>query len=367
LNAAKTDGRALVDSGRYQEAIDVLEPLSKEASGDSQVFVLLGESYQGLNRNDDAVRAYESAIRLDYRDYHAHLKLANLLMRDGKTGRALTEYELAARFGQYEAVTRYDYGLALYQMGREAQALEEWMAAYQLEAGNPQYAAAVGIGLTKSRPDEAVSYFEKAEALGADDGAFYNNFGLALQSADDRRGAAKRFVRAVALEPGRESYRFNLAAAYMNMGAYAEAISQWDTLTAEFGPRWSYTVYRGRALVEQGRFAEAVESLEGIVAEYESGALADDDDRLDRTPPRLGEALEALAMGCRGEGETARALAFIRRAVELEPSNVSFLNNYGVILAESGNINGAKSQWKKVLSIDADNAAARKNLSATKP
>ncbi|MCK5620221.1 MAG: tetratricopeptide repeat protein, partial [Candidatus Krumholzibacteria bacterium] len=100
LNASKTKARELVDMERYQEAVSVLEPLSGEASGDPQVFVMLGESYRELERYDEAIRSYEAAIRLAYHDYHAHLKLANLLMDRGRTGRALTEYELAARLGE---------------------------------------------------------------------------------------------------------------------------------------------------------------------------------------------------------------------------------------------------------------------------
>jgi Tfp pilus assembly protein PilF len=107
--------------------------------------------------------------------------------------------------------------------------------------------------------------------------------------------------------------------------------------------------------------------VEPILAEYDSGDLAGAGDRLDRTPPEREEALEVLAMSYRGEGDLPRALELIRAAVEGEPANVSFLNNYGVLLAESGSINLAKSQWKKVLEIDADNAAARKNLSAMEP
>ncbi len=342
-------------------------PLSEEASGDNQVFVMLGESYQAVDRYAEAIAAYETAIRLVYDDFHAHLKLANLLMETGKKGRALTEYELAARFGDVDPVTRYDFGLALHQMGRHTRALEEWKAAYQLQSGNSKYAEAVGIGLTETRPEEAVPYFQKAEDLGADGAGFYNNFGLALQRAGDRRRAAVRFKDAVVRAPGEESYRYNLAAAYMNMDAYPEAIAEWDTLIAGFGSRWSYVVYRGRALLERARYPEAITSVESIVAEYESGALAKDGDRLDRTPPRHGEALEILAMSHRGTGDSSRALEYIRRAVDLEPSNVSYLNNYGVMLAESGSIDEAKSLWKKVLEIDADNAAARRNLSATEP
>jgi tetratricopeptide (TPR) repeat protein len=367
LNASKAEARSLVDAGQWEKAVAVLEPLCKEATGDEQLFVMLGESYNAVGRTADAVAAFESAIRLAYRDYYAHLKLANLLMETGRTGRALTEYELAAQFGEMDPVTRHNYGLALHEMGRPDRALEEWKAAYRIESDNPRYAEAVGIGLTRQNPAEAVTWFEKAGELGAGGASYHNNFGLALQRSGDRRRTASEFAEAVRVAPGDEEYRFNLAAAYMNMGAFREAITEWDTLIVQFGERWSYTVYRGRALLELGRYAEAIAAAEPILAEYDSGDLAAAGDRLDRTPPDRGEALEVLAMSYRGQGDLQRALGLIRDAVEAGPSNVSFLNNYGVILAESGSIDLAKSQWKRVLEIDADNAAARKNLSAMEP
>jgi tetratricopeptide (TPR) repeat protein len=367
LNAAKAEARTLVDAGRYAEALTVLEPLSEEASGDHQVFIWLGESYAALGRNNDAIRAFESAIRLAYQDYYGHLKLANLLMEIGKSGRALTEYELAARFGESDAVTRYDYGLALYEMGRKKRALEEWQAAYNLENGNPRYAEAVGIGMTEFNPEQAVKYFEAAAQLGAEGAGFHNNFGLALQRTGDYDRAGLQFGKAVDLEPAVEAYRFHLGAAYMNSGAYDDAIAVWDSLITRFGQKWSYTVYRGEALLASDRFEEAIHTVEPILAEYESGDLQKDEDRLDRTPPRHGDALEVLAMGHRGAGDGEGALAYIRRAVEVDPDNASYLNNYGVILAENGKIAEAKAQWKRVLEIDPDDVTARRNLSAFDP
>jgi tetratricopeptide (TPR) repeat protein len=367
LNTAKLQARTLVDSGSYEEALAILEPLSEEASGDNQIFVMLGESYQHTDRSADAIHAYETAIRLLYNDHLAHLKLANLLMETGKKGRALTEYELAAKYGESDPVTRYDFGLALYQMGRHARALEEWNAAYQLDSANPRYAEAVGLGLSVTRPGAALKYFQEAEELGADHAGFFYNYGLALQKTGERREAAARFKEAVERDPDNEEYQFNLAAAYTNMGAYSEATAEWDGLIARYGARWSYVVYRGRSLMGQARYAETIQSVEAIVAEYESGELEQDEERLDRTPPNLGEALEILAMSHRGAGNPTQGLEYIRRAVDLEPNNVSYLNNYGVMLAESGRIDEAKTLWKRVLEIDADNVAARKNLSATEP
>jgi tetratricopeptide (TPR) repeat protein len=252
-------------------------------------------------------------------------------------------------------------------MGRPLKALEEWQAAWELDGTNPDYAAAVGLGMTGTRPRDALQYFERAEQLGADDAAFYNNYGQALQKAGERREASARFELAVEKDPDNEDYRFNLAASYTNMGAYRAAVEAWDELIGRYGPRWSYVVYRGRSYLGLARYDEAIQSVEAIVAAYESGELKQDGGRLDRTPPTLGEALEILAMSYRGAGNPSRGLEYIRRAVDLEPENVSYLNNYGVMLAESGSIDEARSLWKKVLEIDADNVAARRNLSAMEP
>jgi Tfp pilus assembly protein PilF len=40
------------------------------------------------------------------------------------------------------------------------------------------------------------------------------------------------------------------------------------------------------------------------------------------------------------------------------------LNNYGVVLADSGMLPEAKAQWRRVLEIDPANATAKANLSA---
>ncbi len=332
FNAAKTEARTYVDSGLYDKAIAVLEQLSREVSGDPQVFVLMGISYRELGRNADAVSSYEKAIRLAYTDFVAHLKLANLLMDTGKTGRALTEFELAAKYGgDFDAVNRYNYGLALYQMGKKSRALEEWRAAHDLERGDSRYAEAVGIGLTEIDPASAVGFFEEAAALGADNAGFFNNYALALFRTGETLAAAEQSKKAVELEPDNEGYRFNLAAAYTRAGAFRDAIPQWDFLIARFGPRWSYTVYKGEALLELGEYDAAIGLLAPVVEARNSGELQKSPELLDRTPPNPGDALETLAMCYRSKKDLEQALKLIESALALDPDNPSFLNNYGVI------------------------------------
>jgi Flp pilus assembly protein TadD len=69
-------------------------------------------------------------------------------------------------------------------------------------------------------------------------------------------------------------------------------------------------------------------------------------------------------MSFRGLGQLDKATVYIGKAVELQPGNSVHLNNYGVILAESGRIEEAKAQWRKVLRLEPDNEVAKQNLSA---
>jgi len=367
LNAAKTEGASLLEAGQYEQAVEVLAPLSSEATADEQTLVLLGDAYAGAGRPADAVAAYEDAIRLAYSSYEPHLKLATLLMAEGRIGRALTEFEIAVDYGAEVPLSHYNYGLALRELGRDAEALKQFYIARNLDPADPHFHEAVAIGLTPSDPVAAVREFEAAEAAGASGPVFDNNFGLALLRFGNVSAAATRFAAAVAEVPAEESYRFNLAGTHMRQGYWEQVVGEWRDMLEQFGEHWSYRVYLGRALVEAEHFDDAYTALAPLADGVADGSTSPTDPVMDRVPPGLDEAQAILALAERGRGRLDEALVRIENAVELSPSSPSHLNNYGVILAESGRIDDARAAWQRVLELDPDNATAWENLSAFEP
>jgi Flp pilus assembly protein TadD len=355
LNDRKSQAVELLAAQRYQAALDVLGPLAADASADPQVFVMMGDAHAGLDHYDDAVAAYESAIRLSYYSHEAHLKLATLLMRHERVGRALTEFELAIEYGDSHPLTHYNYGLALREMGRDDEALAQWRLAREMDPQDSRYAEAVGIGLAGTDDAAAVAHFEEAARLGADSPSFHNNYALALERLGRFDRASAEFDRAVAAAPGEEVYRFNRAALSMRAGWFERAAGEWRELIARDGRQWRYGVYLARALLSLERYRDAIAALDGL----EPGAG-------DSAPPRH-EALEILSLAHRGAGDGRAALDLIAQAVALAPDNPGYRNTYGVILAENGMLTEAKSQWRKVLEIDGENAVARENLSRFGP
>jgi len=367
LNADKLRAAELLEAGEFDKAREMLNALSDEASGDAQVFVMLGDACAGTDAFNDAVTAYEQAIRLAYENHEAHLKLATLLVRHKKTGRALTEFDLAVQYGASDPLTRYNYGLALFEMGQREQAVEQWREARRKAPSDPRYAEAHGIGLAGHDDAGAAEAFFEARRLGADGANFHNNFGLVLQRLDRFAEAETEFAAAVSRGPGVEEYGFNLAALYLRSGQGARAEVAFDKLTGEFGDRWSYRVYRAKALQSIGRDADAIGILDSVATVVDLGKIARDAEFLDRVPPGADEAFEILALAYRGRGDLTTALRLIERAATIDPTNASHLNNYGVILAENGMLARAREQWRKVLEIDAENATARRNLSQHMP
>lgn len=346
-----------MSAGDYQGAIDVLAPLDSRKARDPQIDQMRGEAYWGLGDADGAVANFEESLRLDYTNWEAHMKLAQVLIEQGKTGRANTEFELAIRNAGDNPITYYNYGLSLYEYGRRDEAIAQWEMALKLER-KPLYAQALGMGYSDHNDAKALEYFELAAELGADDPNFHNNFGLLLTRMGRFHGAETHLRAAVEGEPGNAAYRTNLALAYMRVGKYADATPEWKYLLAASPDDPVSRIYLGQAYFETKCYQEAVDVLETWLGEQGSSVARE------RTEPGYDLGFDFLAMSYRGLGRSDKALAFIVRAVELAPEDPIHLNNYGVILAENGRIEEARAQWTKVLDIEPNNSVARQNLSA---
>jgi tetratricopeptide (TPR) repeat protein len=365
MNEDKTTAHDLLENGRFQDVVEILDPWAEQTVQDPQVYSMLANAQWKLKAYDEAIGNYEKALRLDYSDAHAHLELAQLLVEIGRRGRAVTEFDLAIQYGGRDPLAHYNYGLALYGWNQREEALGQWKTAYSLDMRDPRYAEAVGIGLTGKDDTTALEYFERADSLDADHASFRNNFGLLLQRLGDYTRAESEFKNAVAQEPGNASYRRNLALLYMVSGQMSAAAPVWETLLGEDADNRTYRIYLARAYLGSDRFESAIGVLEdwlrgvGGGTEETGPAGADTGEA-----PSLDEAYEVLAMSYRGEKDLGRAAYYLRRALELKPNSVVYLIDYGVILAEDGKIPEARAQWEKALRIDPGNATARQNLSA---
>ena len=136
------------DDGKYAAAVDgllqtiALDPRFVKAHDN------LGLSYEALGRNDDAIRSYQEAVRLN-REVAAHspwppLNLGLLLSRLDRLDEAEPLFRESVRLDPRFPQGHYQLGTALEKKGRAAEAAEELEEAARLNASyaEPQYALA---------------------------------------------------------------------------------------------------------------------------------------------------------------------------------------------------------------------------------
>jgi arylsulfatase A-like enzyme/Flp pilus assembly protein TadD len=162
-------GIAMIDNGRFDEALDLLKRSLALVDFDPETWNYLGVAYWNMGRYEEAFQAYERALSLD---------------------------------GNYAIVfnNRGSLRLSLFLKERRPeelrQALEDFRKAVELD---PKYASAwngLGVGLLQSREiDGAIEAWKKAVELKPDFGFALFNLGLALLGRGERAEALGYFLR----------------------------------------------------------------------------------------------------------------------------------------------------------------------------
>ncbi|MEM8931177.1 MAG: sulfatase-like hydrolase/transferase [Acidobacteriota bacterium] len=121
----------LAESGRADEAIQVVEPLA--AGGDPEAVSILGQVYSEAGRGDDADRTLRQALDLLPDDAPTRERAAVAALRGRRPGEALEHARLAVEIDPSLATAWNTYGVALTLRGRPAEGLEAWQRAVELD------------------------------------------------------------------------------------------------------------------------------------------------------------------------------------------------------------------------------------------
>jgi Tfp pilus assembly protein PilF len=206
--------------------------------------------------------------------------------------------------------------------GDQRPVLQEALMRHRLARYPDDVAAHLNLGtllLSQKQPAAAITHLREALRLAPEQAQALNNYGAALQSEGRIEEALEQFRHALRVQPEYPNARYNLA----------------------------------NALLAQGKLVEAAESLRLVLAAVPG-------DRAAR------EQLRAALIGMGGAAVTAGRLStaadIYRELVGLEPGNADLRNNFGIILAQMGDVTGALSQFEAALQSNPAHQAAQRNL-----
>jgi tetratricopeptide (TPR) repeat protein len=139
----------------------------------------MADAYLALDDPKNAVKAYQTAIRLNPNRDDSHLKLGNLFFSEERFSEAATEYEKAVNLWP-NAENRFALGQAYMNMGRYSDAENQFNKVLRMEPRKPD--GHYGLGLNAGRQgryEEAIGHFESAIRLDKDFYAAYAEMGYA--------------------------------------------------------------------------------------------------------------------------------------------------------------------------------------------
>ena len=203
--------------------------------------------------------------------------LGVVLFKKGQTDEAIRQFQTTIRLNPRHAQAHYNLGIALLKKGQVDAAIRCYQEAIRLQ---PDYAEAhnnLGSALgSKGQMDEAIRQFQEAVRLKPDYAEAHNNLGLALNANGQTDEAKAHFRRAVELRPDFTQAQYNLALILLRTGQTQEAISQLSALAAAYAETRHFeeavaTAQRALQLASAQTNQAQADALRARIKAYQAG------------------------------------------------------------------------------------------------
>ncbi len=262
-------------------------------------------------------------------------------------------------------------GLAAYQRGDSAAAVEAISQAVAANPAQPDYYSNLGLALrANGQPQQAVEAYRKALTLAPHDAGIHNNLGSALYAMQQLEEAAASLRTALQIEPEYPEAWFNLGNVLADQGQTTDAVQSYRRALALAPQDADIHNNLGNVLREAGRFEEAVASYRQALhlqpgypaAARHLGWLLQELGRTQEAIPCYRQALQHdpadaaahynLGNALRESGRFEEAVASYREAIRLNPADADCHNNLGNALRELGQLAEALDCYRLALAID---------------
>jgi uncharacterized protein YjbI with pentapeptide repeats len=127
-----SEGNALADLKRYEEAIAAYDQALRLNPNDAAVYTSKGIALANLKRYEEAIAAYDQAHRLNPNDVIAYTSKGGALIFLERYEEAIAACDQALSRDSNDALAYYNKGVALERLGRELEAQQAYERARQL-------------------------------------------------------------------------------------------------------------------------------------------------------------------------------------------------------------------------------------------
>ncbi len=325
-------GLAYTGLEKFDEAIEAYQSAIKYAPEWAHIHAALGAGYANLHRYDAALNAYKTAHDLKPNDAMIHHQLGNIYNKQGKHSEAIAHQQRAIAISPTLASAHYQLGLLYTQENWLAKAISAYETAY---AADPELIETLyNLAQVHRRNGDRQAAREKMQ--------LFEKQKMVVKPIQELRGALQRTVEPIQ----RAGILANIGRLYLKSKYYEKAVREYEKAIA-LNPK-AVEAYNGVGIAYAmlKRYPEAIEAQQKALA----------------LQPEFAEAHAGLGLVYLMQNRTELALKHYRQAVRLNPQFFEAHLKIGTILLNQKQYVEAASTYQKAIALNPDNAEAYHNL-----
>ena len=224
-------GARLSIRGKYEAALDYYQKAAEANPDDPDTWRGLGSCYVGLDKTDDAIRAFHKSIAVAPDDAAGHFLLAMYYKALGQFQREIPSLLQVMSIAPDNVRARIELGEAYGRMGRTAEQAEAYRGILKLK---PDHVTALQLlGQTMGRMgryDEALEFLRKANVLAPDNAGIYFDMGITYGFMHMPEEELRAYTDAIRVDPQMGPAHLNIALIFLKQGNRKLALQQYAIL-----------------------------------------------------------------------------------------------------------------------------------------
>ena len=311
-----------------------------------EVWMYQGGMLRGMNKQDEALAAFDKVLALQPQDRNANLEKAYIRINQKKFAEARTEIEAARKLAPNSLLVTYGQALLDYNEGKNKEARDSLQRILKNAPNHmPSVLLAGAVELNLDSPQQAQMHLRKY--LEVDENNVYARKLMAqamLKSAQPGDAAA---VLAPALVDSKDPQLLALAGeSYMQARDFGKATSYLEKAVQQAPDVAVLRTSLGISRLQQGDTAKGIAELE----------------RATELDPKSDRALTALAQAELGLKHYDKALAAVAKLETLKPDDAQTFNLKATVLLSKGDMPAARAAFEKALQVTPTFFPAAANL-----
>ena len=334
--AWKTAGRAYYRLGRKEEAVASLTKATELEPDDKDIWRERGAAQMDLGRYEDACASFEKAVSIDGQLHGAWFAMGQANYHRGLFQKAVDAFAMALDKAPETKEYLYAMALACHAAGGYDKAIRFWGKVIEIDPANNQALYQMALSLhAQGQYSDAIQFYKKAEAGMPKDNAVLLNMGRAYHAQGLFNDAVEMYRKALQINPAEPEVWDDLGLVFSAMYLYGDAIQAYKELTT-LAPDWNHAWYH------LGHTYYSIRHYENALQSYTKAVELDPVDYL---------AWGSLGLTQYALGAYDKAAAASARALSLKSDEVWIQSNCALSTLLSGNIEGAKAEYDKVLAL----------------